>query len=105
MQQICKAIGHYLRNENKTVILDLGLQNNEVLLFEESTVYFVGKEKIKDMLAFNQGLKQSQNGTDTQSIFGRSTRSRGRLNPNTIKILEASNSLEVVKDRYQDEKS
>jgi len=94
-----------LRNENKTVILDLGLPNNEVLLFEESTVYFVSKEKIKDMLVYNQGMKLSQNGNDTQSIFGRSTRSRGRLGANTIKILEASNTLDVVKDRYQDEKS
>jgi len=98
MFEICKAIGHYLRNENKTVILDLGLQNNEVLLFEESTVYFVGKDRIKDMLVF----KQSQNGNDTQSVFGRSTRSRGRLNLNTIKILEASNTIDVPKDRYED---
>ena len=48
MIQICKAIGHYLRNEIKTVMLDLGLPSNELLVFEDSIVYFVDKNKIKD---------------------------------------------------------
>jgi hypothetical protein len=50
MLQICKAIGHYLRTENKTVMLDLGLPSNEVLVFYESNICFVDRNKMKDTM-------------------------------------------------------
>lgn len=34
---ISKGIGHY-KNEGKQVVIDLGLQNNELLVFDENGV-------------------------------------------------------------------
>jgi hypothetical protein len=105
MIQICKAIGHYLRNEIKTVMLDLGLPSNELLVFEDSNVSFVDKKKMKDALIYTSGPKSTQIVNDTQSsIFGRSSRVRARLGANTIKILD-SNIADIPKHRYQDDET
>ena len=60
---ISKGIGHFLRNENKQVIIDLGLTTNELLVFEDGNVTFVDKKSIRDSLVINSG--QLKNLTET----------------------------------------
>jgi ABC-type phosphate transport system auxiliary subunit len=48
-----KAIGHFIKNENLPVIIDMGLATNEVLYFDKDRVQFIEKNKIKE-LNYNQ---------------------------------------------------
>jgi hypothetical protein len=45
----CKAIGNYLRQEKQTVIADFNLSTNEVLVFENDSIEFVLKTKLRDL--------------------------------------------------------
>ena len=48
-----KAIGHYMRQEQQAVVLDLGLTSSEVLLFDRDTCFFVEKSKLRDSIQIN----------------------------------------------------
>ena len=51
--QTCKAIGHYVKQENLPVGLDLSLTTNELLLFDSERVEFVQKGKVRDLIQMN----------------------------------------------------
>ena len=55
MAQTAKAIGHFTRNEKQTVVLDLGISNNEVLVFDRQSCVFMDKSKMRDSMQISVG--------------------------------------------------
>jgi len=54
MHNICKAIGYYLRQEKRTVVLDFGgLNNNEVVCLENDSINMVDKKHLREALIFD----------------------------------------------------
>jgi len=78
---ICKGIGHYLRTEQKTVVIDLGLQTNEFIIFESDSIAFIDKKSMRDSLVLHTG---------DGSIFERTRKTTGRLAQNTVSKIDTS---------------
>lgn len=53
-----KAIGHFIKNENMPVIIDMGLITNEILYFEKDRVQFIEKNKIKELCFNIKGISE-----------------------------------------------
>ena len=52
MQAICKGIGHYVKNENKTVCFDIGLGENLVICFDQEQCSVVDKKHLRETFVF-----------------------------------------------------
>ena len=53
LQQSVKAIGYFLRQERKSVILDIGLTSNEVLMIQNEYFVLTDKAKLRDLISIN----------------------------------------------------
>lgn len=96
MVLICKGIGHFLRTEGKTVVVDLNLTSNEFVMFEGDQVSFVDKKSMRDSIVLNSFDRSSM------GPFDRTRKTPGRLQQNTIVKVPNGESPKAVE---QDKKS
>ncbi len=56
----CKVIGYYLKHEKLSVVADFNLSTNEILVFENESVDFVLKSKLRDLQRINYSVSVSR---------------------------------------------
>ena len=93
LNSTAKVIGHFIRTEGLSVILDFHLSSNEVLLFEKEQCNFIDKVKLRESLYQTTGTNTTRPMTfpfvKDRNQFGNNIRAKiahrqGYLSPESI---------------------